>query len=89
MFFLREMSEFILVAQRNSISRINLKNSSVEILPIKNLKNVIAIEFDMRNNCLYWAEQLIIVVSVICLILLFNFLNILCKLNFVTLLFFY
>lgn len=25
-------------------------------LPIRNLKNVIAIDFDMHNNCVYWAD---------------------------------
>lgn len=25
-------------------------------LPILNLKNVIAVDFDMRNNCVYWAD---------------------------------
>ncbi|XP_058808716.1 sortilin-related receptor-like [Phymastichus coffea] len=58
---LKEMPEFLLVAQRERISRIDLKdpNAKVENLPVHNLKNVIAIEFDMQNNCLYWADIVI------------------------------
>lgn len=28
----------------------------MEELPVHNLKNVIAIDFDMKNNCVYWAD---------------------------------
>jgi hypothetical protein len=31
-------------------------DSTLEPLPIFGLKNVIAIDFDMRNNCVYWAD---------------------------------
>lgn len=55
-FFFREKKEFLLVAQRDRITRIDLKDNSSEVLPITNLKNVIAIEFDMKNNCVYWAD---------------------------------
>ncbi|XP_011301031.1 sortilin-related receptor [Fopius arisanus] len=51
-----EVSEFLLVAQREIISRIDLRTEKREILPVLNLKNVIAIEYDMNNNCLYWAD---------------------------------
>lgn len=53
---MKEKSEFLLVAQREHISRIDLIEEKIETLPIHDLKNVIAIEFDMRNNCLYWAD---------------------------------
>lgn len=53
---MEELREFILVAQRERISRIDLITKTTEQLPVKDLKNVIAIEFDMRNNCLYWAD---------------------------------
>ncbi|KAG8226274.1 hypothetical protein J437_LFUL004831 [Ladona fulva] len=52
----KEIKEFLLVAQREKIARIGLEDKKLEILPIENLKNVIAIEFDMRNNCVYWAD---------------------------------
>ncbi|XP_012150619.1 sortilin-related receptor isoform X2 [Megachile rotundata] len=51
-----DKSEFLLVAQREHISRIDLVEEKLEALPVHDLKNVIAIEFDMRNNCLYWAD---------------------------------
>ncbi|XP_046432202.1 sortilin-related receptor-like isoform X1 [Neodiprion fabricii] len=49
-------SEFLLVAQRDHITRIDLKEQRLEVLPLHGLKNVIAIEFDLKNNCLYWAD---------------------------------
>lgn len=53
---IEEVSEFLLVAQRETISRIDLRTEKREVLPVHDLKNVIAIEFDMKNNCLYWAD---------------------------------
>ncbi|KAG7199404.1 hypothetical protein KM043_014034 [Ampulex compressa] len=52
----KEKLEFLLVAQREHISRIDLVEGKAEILPVQDLKNVIAIEFDLKNNCLYWAD---------------------------------
>ncbi|XP_034941871.1 sortilin-related receptor-like [Chelonus insularis] len=49
-------SEFLLVAQREHISRIDLRTQNREVLPVHDLKNVIAIEYDMKNDCLYWAD---------------------------------
>ncbi|XP_025152986.1 sortilin-related receptor isoform X2 [Harpegnathos saltator] len=51
-----ERREFLLVAQREHISRIDLVDENLEMLPVHGLKNVIAIEFDLKNNCLYWAD---------------------------------
>jgi hypothetical protein len=31
-------------------------NSTIEPLPIFGLKNIIAIDFDIHNNCVYWAD---------------------------------
>ncbi|XP_024940142.1 sortilin-related receptor isoform X2 [Cephus cinctus] len=53
---MEEIPEFLLVAQREHISRIDLKQKKLEPFAVHGLKNVIAIEFDMRNNCLYWAD---------------------------------
>ncbi|XP_071441297.1 sortilin-related receptor-like isoform X2 [Hetaerina americana] len=52
----KEKKEFILVAQREKIARIGLEDRKLQILPVEKLKNVIAIEFDLRNNCVYWAD---------------------------------
>ncbi|CAG9765567.1 unnamed protein product [Ceutorhynchus assimilis] len=50
------LDDFLLFAQRENISRYNLISGRLEQLPIKNLKNVIAIDFDLENNCVYWAD---------------------------------
>lgn len=50
--------DFLIVAQRDKISRIQLPTGQTEVLPITGLKNVIAIEFDMKNNCVFWADIL-------------------------------
>ncbi|XP_044750079.1 sortilin-related receptor-like [Coccinella septempunctata] len=51
-----EIDDFLLFAQRERISRFNLVTRTLEELPVKNLKNVIAIDFDMKNNCVFWAD---------------------------------
>jgi hypothetical protein len=52
-----EEQEFLLLAQRDKLTRISLDtDSTLEPLPVFGLKNVIAIDFDMRNNCVYWAD---------------------------------
>jgi hypothetical protein len=56
-FIFSEEQEFLLVAQQDKIARINLDaDGTREQLPIFGLRNVIAIEFDMHNNCVYWAD---------------------------------
>lgn len=51
---IEDISEFLLVAQRERISRFDLVNKRLETLPVDHeLKKVIAIEFDIKNNCLY------------------------------------
>lgn len=52
----KEIEDFILFAQRERISRYNLVTKMLEKLPIPNLKNVIAIDFDLAENCVYWAD---------------------------------
>ena len=56
-FIFSEQPEFLLVAQRDKISRISLDaENTLETLPILGIRNVIAIDFDFHNNCLYWAD---------------------------------
>lgn len=45
-------------AQRDVISVIRLSASTPEIvhLPISSLENVIAIEYDYLNNCVFWGD---------------------------------
>uniref|UniRef100_A0A1Y1LMI9 Sortilin-related receptor n=1 Tax=Photinus pyralis TaxID=7054 RepID=A0A1Y1LMI9_PHOPY len=52
----KEVRQFLLFALRDRIGRYDLLNHKLEHLPIQNLKNVIAIDFDMKNNCVYWAD---------------------------------
>lgn len=49
--------EYVLVAQRRRISRIDLLTDEQDVLPIDDLHNVDAIEFDVKNNCVFWAER--------------------------------
>ncbi|KAL3265395.1 hypothetical protein HHI36_009601 [Cryptolaemus montrouzieri] len=62
-----EVQDFLLFAQRERISRFNLVTRSLEELPVENLKNVIAIDFDTRNNCVYWADIALDVIGRQCL----------------------
>ena len=59
--------EFLVVAQRDKISRINLKDGQKEVFPITGLKNVIAIEFDIKHNCIFYADIMIDVIGRQCL----------------------
>lgn len=46
------------MAQKERIVRFDLATLELEVLPIKGLKNVIAVEFDIHNNCVYWADMI-------------------------------
>ncbi|XP_068629296.1 sortilin-related receptor isoform X1 [Battus philenor] len=52
---LDEPTELLLVALRDKIARIDLSDNTT-IYPIKDQQNIVAIEFDMKNNCIYWAD---------------------------------
>ncbi|XP_047534155.1 sortilin-related receptor-like isoform X1 [Vanessa atalanta] len=52
---LEEPTEFILVALRDKIARIDLSDNST-VIPVQGQRNIVAIEFDMKNNCIYWAD---------------------------------
>lgn len=51
-----QANDFLIVAQRDKISRIEIPSGKKEVLPINGLKNVIAIDFDMKHNCVFWAD---------------------------------
>jgi sortilin-related receptor len=52
-----EEKEFLLVAQRPNILRIDLRNlSNVDILPLTQIQNVIALEFDLADNCVIYGD---------------------------------
>lgn len=49
--------EFMLVAKRDSVLRIDLNHlERVETLPLTRVKAVIAVDFNLRNNCIYWSD---------------------------------
>ncbi|KAL0829250.1 hypothetical protein ABMA28_004072 [Loxostege sticticalis] len=52
---IEEPTEFLLVALRDKIARIDLMDNTT-IMPVTDQKNIVAIEFDMKNNCIYWAD---------------------------------
>lgn len=52
---IEEPQEFMLVALRDKIARIDLFDNST-LFPVKDQKNIVAIEFDIKNNCIYWAD---------------------------------
>lgn len=65
---LEQSSEFLIVAQREKISRIDLRNNNSRMeFAIPGLKNVIAIEFDMKRNCVFWADIMTDVIGRLCL----------------------
>ncbi|KRT81787.1 Fibronectin domain-containing protein [Oryctes borbonicus] len=51
-----EIQTFLLVAQRDRIIRLDPFKRETKTLPINDFKNVIAIDFDMKNNCVFWAD---------------------------------
>ncbi|KAK9872160.1 hypothetical protein WA026_016214 [Henosepilachna vigintioctopunctata] len=63
----KEVQDFLLFAQRERISRFNLVTKTLEELPVSNLKNVIAIDFDMKNNCVFWADIALDIIGRQCL----------------------
>lgn len=56
--FLSETSHFLLVTVKKKVLRFNVADPEPEPeeLPVKNLSNVIAIDFDMKNNCLFYGD---------------------------------
>ena len=78
----REKKQFILLAQKDKIVRFDLTavtspNKTLvepEELPVKGLHNIIAVDFDMKNNCVYFADIFTDTISVC--IIFFNLSNI-------------
>ncbi|CAB3247192.1 unnamed protein product [Arctia plantaginis] len=52
---IEEPTEFMLVALGNKIAHIDLSDNTT-IYPVVNERNIVAIEFDIKNNCIYWAD---------------------------------
>lgn len=64
LFFCREISRFLLLAQKDRIVRFDLETQKSETMPVKNLENVISVEYDMHRNCVYWADIVNDIISV-------------------------
>lgn len=54
---MRNNVDYLLIAERKQISRVDLTTNEKVVLPISGLANVTAIEFDANNNCVMWADQ--------------------------------
>lgn len=55
--FKRNESEFIIVAKRDSVLRIDLNDfSHVEVLPLGNVRAVVSVDFDVKRNCIFWSD---------------------------------
>ncbi|KAK2708068.1 hypothetical protein QYM36_015679, partial [Artemia franciscana] len=54
----QEHRDFLLVAQRQKVLRIDLNNMlNIDTLPLSPVKNVFTFEFDIRQNCVYWGDS--------------------------------
>lgn len=52
---LEEPTEFMLVAIRDKIAQIDLKDNRT-MYPITGQQNIVALEYDIKNKCIYWAD---------------------------------
>ncbi|CAM1301835.1 SORL1 (predicted), partial [Pycnogonum litorale] len=66
---IKESGEFLLFAQRDVVSviKLTLANPKVVKLPLTGLKNVIAIECDYHNYCIFWGDIDLDRISRLCL----------------------
>ena len=63
-----EEKEFLLVAQRKDIFRIDLRNfSNSDRLPLTQIQNVIALEFDLADNCVIYGDIVLDKIFIQCL----------------------
>lgn len=54
---LKKEKEFMLVAERSKIVRINLRDTDdVETLPLTQIQNVIALEYDLDGDCVFYGD---------------------------------
>ncbi|KAK2142820.1 hypothetical protein LSH36_910g01030 [Paralvinella palmiformis] len=63
----KEQDEFILYTTRSTIHKRSFTNQRDEVLPLVGLQDVIAVEFDYQQNCLYWADAALNVIQKVCL----------------------
>ena len=54
---MNEEKEFLLLSLREKVMRINLRNfSQQEELPLENVKNVISLEYDLSDGCIFYGD---------------------------------
>ena len=51
------LQPFLLVSLKRNISKYNLITKKLDSLPLKKLENVITFDFDIKSNCVYWADN--------------------------------
>lgn len=60
-----EKREMILLAQKDKINTFSLKElNKAQTLPITGLQNVIAVEYDVANDCVFYADIVTDVIAV-------------------------
>ena len=50
------MQEFLLYTTRTSIHHVDLTDNRDVTMDLRGLQNVIAIEYDYGQDCIYWAD---------------------------------
>lgn len=50
------LEEFLLFTNHTSIHRYVFDHQRHEVLPIGNLENVLTVEYDYHNDCLFWSD---------------------------------
>lgn len=54
---IKEEKEFLLLSLRDRVMRINLRNfTEQEELPLENVKNVISLEYDLQDGCIFYGD---------------------------------
>ena len=51
-----ELEEFLLYSTSSSIHRITFGTKADLNIPVNNMNNIEAIDYDYSNNCAYWAD---------------------------------
>ena len=62
MFSVKE--DFILYSTRTSVHRYMFSSGRDEILPLSGVKDIVALDYDYNNNCLYYSDTELDIIQV-------------------------